>query len=273
MDPLARRLAQSSAIISILLAAPSLAQAETLQGMIISHVGDTIVVRGSGGDRSVTLTSATKIQAISGLLGGQREDHPPSDLINGLAVNVEIPDGAVEAYAEKITFKPSDLKTAMAISAGTDQAKQRLLTARERALAAQAENQRRFSQIGQFTTKAKMRVLFATGSASIAAQGRQDLQAFCGQATAYPGGLLRVVGHTDSTGSATTNQRLSAQRASAVTAYLVQNCNIPSERIMSPSSMSSYTPIDDDTTPASLAENRRVTVYVLVSKASEPAPS
>lgn len=247
---------------TLLLVSPGLAAAEELQGNIISHEGDKLVVRSGEVDTTVTLTPSTKIQAVSGLLKGQREDHPPSDLIRGLAVEIDTVQNGAELDAEKVTFKPGDLKTARAIQAGIEQPRQRLT-------AAQAENERRFAQVGQFSVKGSVRVYFATGSAAISAKGMEDLRAFAQQAEATPGSLVRVVGHTDSTGNAATNQRLSNQRASAVTAYLVRNLNIPQEKIMSPAGMGSYVPVDEEASAGGKAQNRRVTAFILVSKASE----
>jgi outer membrane protein OmpA-like peptidoglycan-associated protein len=240
--------------------------AETLQGNIISHEGNKLVVRAGGADTTVNLTESTKIQAVSGVFGGQREDHPPSDLIRGLAVTIEtVPNGA-EVDASKVTFKPGDLKTAQAIQAGIEQPRQRLT-------AAQAENERRLSQAGQFAEKGRVRVFFDTGSATINEKGKKDLEAFAQQAMSTPGSVLRVVGHTDSTGSAATNQRLSNQRASAVTAYLVRTLNIPPEKIMSPAGLGSDVTAEDDIASPNNAQSRRVTVSILVSKASEGTSS
>jgi outer membrane protein OmpA-like peptidoglycan-associated protein len=251
---------------AFLIALPGLAVAETLQGNIISHEGNRLVVRSGGVDTAVTLTESTKIQAITGLLGGQREDHPPSDLIRGLAVTVETVQNGSQVDAEKVTFKPSDLKTAQAIQAGMEQPRQRIT-------AAQAENERRFSQVGQFTEKGRVRVFFDTGSAAINAKGRGDLKAFAQKASDTPGYALRVVGHADSTGNAALNQRLSNQRASAVTAYLVRDLKVPAERMLAPAALGAEVLNEDDMAAGDNAQARRVTVFLVVSKASEGASS
>lgn len=245
-----------------LLAAPGLAMAETLQGNIISHDGNALVVRSGGMDTTVTLTDSTKVQATSGVFGKQRDDRPASDLIRGLAVTVETEPNGAGFDATKVTFKPGDLKTAQAVQAGIEQPRQRMV-------AAQTENERRLSQVGQFTEKGSVRVFFDTGSASISEQGRKDLRAFAEQAVATPGYVVRVVGHTDSVGNATANQRLSHQRASAVTAYLVRSLRIPAEKILSPAGLGEEVTAADDMASASNAQSRRVTVSILVSKASE----
>jgi len=235
------------------------AVAGELVGMIVARNGHQMVVRGHGVDTPVLLTPATKVRAITGALGAQREKHPQSDLINGLAVTVETVEHGDTVEAARVTFKPKDLKTAMAVQAGVAQAKEQIQ-------AAQAENMRRLSQVGQFAEKGRVRVYFATGSAAINAKGGQDLHAIVRQAKTIPGALLRVVGHADSTGNAAANQRLSSQRASAVTAYLLKRCNVPAERIVGATGLGAS--LSDDGPSKSKAEDRRVTVFILVSKAA-----
>jgi outer membrane protein OmpA-like peptidoglycan-associated protein len=250
---------------ALLLTAPGLAAAEPLQGRIISHDGDKLIIRtGDGADTTVMLTPDTKVQAIIGLVGARREDHPRTDLINGLAVNVDTVQNGAETDATSITFKPSDLKMAQTVQAGNVEAKQRII-------AKQRENEQRFSQIGQFDVKAKTAVYFDTGKTTINAQGKKDLMAIADQLAQTPGGLIRVVGFTDSTGSATKNQKLSNERASAVTAFLLSDGKVPGNKFVSPTGLGD-TLSGDDAASSAKAQNRRVTVSILVSKASQ-APS
>ena len=237
----------------------------TIQGNIISHKGQQLVVQVSGVSTTVMLTDSTRIESVSGLLGLQKQTYAPTDLLPGLAVNIDTITNGAEVDAVKITFKPADLKTAQAVQTGTEQAKANFR-------AQQAENEKRLSEVGQFEQKGITRVYFATGSAAINAAGKQSLQAIAAQGMAMPSGLFRVVGHTDSTGSAAVNQRLSDQRASAVTAYLLTNCNVPGNKIMSATGVGSGLPQDTDDMGG--AKNRRVAVMIMVSKASiDPSPS
>jgi OmpA-OmpF porin, OOP family len=249
-----------------LMTAPALASADTLQGMIINNDGHSIQVRGGGADTTVVLTPTTTIQAVVGVLGARKEDHPATDLIAGLAVNVETVQNGAELDATKITFKPGDLKTAMAAQAAMHPEQVKLAAARQKLVAAQAETEKRLSEVGQFDQKAVTRVYFATGSFKINAQGQQDLQSIAAQGAAMPGGLFRIVGHTDSTGNPQINQRLSSQRASAVTAYLLQNAGVPGNKIMSSTGLGQDVPMDND--DMGNAKNRRVAVFIMVSKAS-----
>jgi outer membrane protein OmpA-like peptidoglycan-associated protein len=255
------------AFATALTTAPVLAAADPLQGMIISHNGPTLQVRGGGVDTTVTLTDTTVVQAVIGVIGARREDRPRTDLIPGLAVSIDTVQNGSELDAVKVTFKPGDLKTAMAAQAAMHPEQEALQAARQKVLAAQAETERRLALVGQYEQKAVTRVYFATGSTAIDTQGRQDLNSIAAQAAAIPGASFRIVGHTDSTGSPAANQRLSSQRASAVTAYLVKNCQVPPEKFTAVAGVGQDLPQDDQDMGGAM--NRRVAVFVLVSKASE----
>jgi len=72
---------------------------------------------------------------------------------------------------------------------------------------------------------------------------------------------VEVVGHTDSTGSASYNQGLSERRARAVADYLTQNTNITSEKIDAVG-RGETDPIASNNTKEGRAENRRVTIVL-----------
>jgi outer membrane protein OmpA-like peptidoglycan-associated protein len=64
-------------------------------------------------------------------------------------------------------------------------------------------------------------VTFATGSAVISPSFQATLNQVADSMTRYPNSLIDVYGHTDTTGSTATNQRLSEERARAVANYLI----------------------------------------------------
>ena len=73
-------------------------------------------------------------------------------------------------------------------------------------------------------------VTFSTGSYTISPGFRDLLDRVAGILRQYPNSLIDVYGHTDTTGSATTNQRLSEQRAQAVANYLISQ-GVSSSRV------------------------------------------
>ena len=64
-------------------------------------------------------------------------------------------------------------------------------------------------------------VTFATGSSTISPGFRTLLDRVAGSLQQYPNSLVDVYGHTDTVGSAASNQRLSEQRAQSVSNYLI----------------------------------------------------
>ncbi len=75
---------------------------------------------------------------------------------------------------------------------------------------------------------------------------------------------VRIVGHTDSTGTEAYNQQLSERRATTVRDYAVSKGVNPN--IISASGMGESAPVADNTTSAGRAQNRRVDVTLGVSQ-------
>lgn len=236
---------------ALALAAPAFAQdAAPIEGTIISHEGSTIVIRNGGGDTQVTLTETTRIRGTTGLLNVRGEDHPATDLIRGLPVEVTPVSGAAELTAAEITFKREDLDTARQIQAGLVGTEQRI------------------DNVGELVARGRTRVFFASGSAALTEEGRQSLRAIAAEAQAITGYRLAIVGRADSTGNADANRRLSERRVAAVTAYLVESCGVLPGRILPTTALGESAVAQDPDPPRNNAEARRVTVTIAVSASS-----
>ena len=121
--------------------------------------------------------------------------------------------------------------------------------------------------IDQYNVKGTTNVNFDTGKAVLSSQAKADLCAAAQQAEAMDNAVLLVVGYTDSTGSQEFNQTLSEKRASTVINYLQQACKWKPYRVMTPTGMAEADPLADNSTPEGKAQNRRVAVNIMVSKA------
>jgi outer membrane protein OmpA-like peptidoglycan-associated protein len=99
-------------------------------------------------------------------------------------------------------------------------------------------------------------VHFATGSATLAADSQAVLDQAAQALKNNADWKMRVVGHTDSTGSSSTNQQLGQQRATAVMAYLVAH-GVDQSRL-SVDTQGEQQPASSNATDAGRAENRRV---------------
>ncbi len=101
---------------------------------------------------------------------------------------------------------------------------------------------------------------FDTGRADVK-KGAAERVARIGEAlSGAPERKLIVEGHTDSTGSAATNEKLSALRAEAVKAILVAH-GVSPDRIET-HGYAATKPVASNATPAGRSENRRVELVV-----------
>lgn len=104
-------------------------------------------------------------------------------------------------------------------------------------------------------------ITFDTGRADIKPQFRPVLQQLAGSIRQYPGTVVQIEGHTDSTGPASFNQTLSENRAEAARSVLVQQGVAP-ERLVSVG-YGMTRPIADNATAQGRAQNRRVEILIV----------
>lgn len=273
------RLAGLMVVSATLVAAPALANAATIQGMIVARAGASVVVRSNGAKQTVTLTDSTDVKAISGVFSLGRDEKAVTDLIPGLPVTIDAEDRGGQLIATKVRFKADQLAIAEQIEAGTAVHASALEdhAVKLNQHAADMEQQQiahenlvqRFEQLGDYNVKSSIDVQFATGSAAISAADKTALCALASDAKQVKGYLIHVSGHADSRGSAAVNQALSHRRANAVSNHLQQTCGLAPMRLLAPDAMGTATPASADNTPAGLAANRRVNVQILVNRGLE----
>ena len=152
-----------------------------------------------------------------------------------------------------------DGKTATMIRSGTDQrfAEQSAATEALRG---------RMADIDKYNIKSTTNVHFDTGKAVLSPEDKAELCTTASQAEGVDNALILVVGYTDATGSDDFNQTLSEKRASKVINYLQQACHWKPYRMLTPTGMAKADPLASNDTPDGKAQNRRVSVNVLVSK-------
>lgn len=103
-------------------------------------------------------------------------------------------------------------------------------------------------------------VSFASGSAAIDPRLHPTLDKIAGTLNEYPASTIRVIGHTDSVGSAQSNLDLSGRRAAAVADYLSQR-GVQRNRMVT-EGRGEAEPIADNATEAGRAQNRRVEMVI-----------
>ena len=107
-------------------------------------------------------------------------------------------------------------------------------------------------------------ITFRTNSAAIRPQFEPVLNQLAQSIEQYPNTVVRVEGHTDSTGSASYNQQLSENRAQSVVSYLAQQ-GVSTNRLQAVGYGMSR-PIASNSTAAGRAKNRRVEILILAAK-------
>ena len=232
-----------------------------IQGFISARSGERVqITLPDGSTQLLFLSEATEVRSSKGLFGMNRAKLNAESLYNGLPVTAKTAQWGSGLVARQIRFKSTDLKTATMIRTGTVQgfSEQSAATAALRS---------RVGDIDNYNVKATTNVNFDVGKANLTPQAQSELCSAASQAQSMDNALLLVVGYTDSTGSLDFNQELSEKRASRVVNHLQQACGWKPYRMLTPTGMAEADPLADNETPQGKAQNRRVAVNILVSKA------
>ena len=103
-------------------------------------------------------------------------------------------------------------------------------------------------------------ISFDTGRADIKSNLRPILDQFANGLQNQPNTEVRIIGHTDNTGSDAVNNPLSLRRAESARDYLSMH-GVDSRRVMV-AGRGEYEPIADNSSEAGRARNRRVEIYL-----------
>lgn len=268
------------------------------KGVITNRTGDTLTVKTSDGPYTVVLSSDTKVQRPVGL-GARHKEMPPDVLIPGLRLKFEgVGDDQNRVVAKTIEFDSDDLALAEVIQAGLNPTAQQQaknmevyeanrqateaaiaankqeIEANKQRVAANEQNihevaqatQKRFAELTDWAVKSELNVHFAVGDSTLTDEHKREIDTLAQDALTLKGYVIEVKGFADSTGSLVDNQQLSKDRAEAVVAYLLQNCHVPVKNIVAPGAMSETHPVASNETAIGRADNRRVSLKILVNK-------
>ena len=255
-----------------------------IKGVITAREGDQMKVTSEDGITStVTLRDETEIRATGGFLGLGRDQLNANSLLNGLPVTIETLQAGEQLFADRIKFRSKDLRTAAMIRNATAQQFAEQGAAIDDNTAGIGENAEgisanalatealrgRMGDIDKYNLMSTTNVFFDSGRTNLSARAKSDLCVAAEDAEELDNALLLVVGYTDSTGSYEINQELSEKRAGRVVNHLQQVCGWKPYRMLSPTGMAASDPLASNDTEAGKAQNRRVSVNVLVSKSLE----
>ena len=296
-----KRIATAAVLLlaAFVLAGAAEAQNVTVQGVINSRSGASMTLQTDSGNVTVILTPDTQAEEVEGMFHARHKELALAALVPGLSVQVQGSYNAQnQIVANDVKFKGSSLQTATDIQAGVapvqqqEQAQQQELAQQQAKLQQQqqqlkaeqqeqaAENakiaankaaiaavNKRFGELGDYNIWDEVTVYFGNGKVTVDPQYFSQLQALAKKAFTVNGYTIQVQGYASKVGSAALNQRLSQERATNVIEYLEQQCNIPVTNMLAPGAMGTSHQVDSDATSEGQAENRRVVVRVLQSKA------
>ena len=275
------------------------AQSTKVEGIIKARNGDTMILQdASSPNLVVLLTDSTEVGQVQGVFKARRKQMSMAALIPGLQVRVEgTYDNQNQLVAKSVAFKGNDLEDAEKIQAGMHETKVQaqqnqaelekqnaVLKAQNEALEQQqaqlTEHQAkiaankaavdaaiaRFGQLDDYYIFDEVTVYFGNGKITVDPKYNPQLAALADKAKTINGYMIEVKGYASSVGSVSLNQRLSEDRANAVTNILVQQGHIPLTRMLAPGAMGESHQVGNDKTAEGQAENRRVVVRVLQNK-------
>jgi OOP family OmpA-OmpF porin len=280
------------AALMIVLAGSVATQGQTVKGVINGRSGATMTLQTVDTPKLVVLlTPTTEVDEVQGVLKARKKQMAMTSLIPGLPVEVHgSTNDQGQLVADSVKFKGNDLKAAMDAQAGLQTtieaqeaqqqqiqqsqqalvAQQAQLTAQEQKIAANkaaivAAN-KRFGELGDYNIMDEVTVLFSNGKATIEPQYKPQLLKLAEQALTITGYVIQVKGYASAVGSASLNQRLSVERANAVTQFLEQDANVPLTNMLAPGAMGTADQVGPEQTSEGQAENRRVVIMVLQNK-------
>lgn len=236
-----------------------------LKGIISARNGELIqVTADDGSTNAFGISEATDIRGSGGFLGLSKREIASQQLLRGVPVTVQTVQWEGGLVAKRIRFKNSDLATAAIVRGGTAQ---QFANHDSRIEALRG----RMGDIDKYNLKGTTSVYFDTGKWQLTPDSQRQLCETASQAGAMDNALLLVVGYTDAVGDEDYNQTLSERRAAKVVNYLQQQCRWAPYRMLTPTGMAESDPAADNQSEAGRAQNRRVSVNILVSKAVDVA--
>lgn len=179
----------------------------------------------------------------------------------------------LEKHNEELTRQNAELKThAEALTAQSETLKQQQsqLAAQQEKIAANKATIEaaiaRFGQLDDYYILDEATVHFGNGKSTLDPQYQDQLLKLAAKAKTLDVYNIQVVGYASSSGGVAMNQKLSEDRAAAVTNFLSQRGNLPLTLFLAPGAMGESRQIGNEKTAEGQAQNRRVVVRVLQNK-------
>jgi outer membrane protein OmpA-like peptidoglycan-associated protein len=220
---------------------------------------------------ALTLTGcATKMQtgvligsgagAAVGAAAGQAIGRDTSSTLIGAAIGAAVGGLAGGAIGRYMDNQEASMRQALANVEGAS-------IQRDKEVLAQAGRDSTQKSVDVLTVTFKSDYLFAVNSSTLLPGAYDELNRVANVLRQYPETNIQIAGHTDSTGSVDTNQRLSERRAEAVKNALAGMGVNPSRLAMI--GYGEGKPIASNNTEAGRQQNRRVEVRIMPQQAQQ----
>lgn len=293
------RMRQRFVLASIVVAGLGLstpAFAEHFHGVVSGQGSDgTLMVQADDSSNvNVVIADSTKIRQTDGV---RSRKVSKAALVPGLRVDVNGQHQDSNRFvADRVTFKKSDVKMARAIQGGLGPTDARvaaneqkiaigeqILLQQEATLQKQAQqiaandaqivattgmaeaNAARISNLDDYNVLGSYTVYFANGKSTVPSKYRRELEHMIATAKDVNGYVVQVQGYASAVGSEALNERLSTDRAVAVTRVLQEN-GVPPTNIAPPAGMGITNQVAPNKTQKGQAENRRAVITLLQNK-------
>jgi OOP family OmpA-OmpF porin len=158
-------------------------------------------------------------------------------------------------------------QSAQQANQAAQQAQQSANNAQTYAEQSKSQLERTIDAVVKYQMSKSATVLFPVNQSKLSDDAKKQLDDFASDTTGHPRYLIEVQGFTDSTGSATLNDRLSQMRAESVARYLVNEHKVPVKN-MSMLGSGEALPVADNKTRDGRKENRRVEIRLFIPEAS-----
>jgi len=126
---------------------------------------------------------------------------------------------------------------------------------------------KRVSELDDYDIIAETSIYFANDKAMLDDEAKRQLDQLADVAASLDGYMIEIAGYASSAGARKLNQKLSEERAAAVTQYLLEAKNVPMRRILAPAGYGATHLFASSADPDDRPVDRRVDVKVLVNKA------
>ena len=185
---------------------------------------------------------------------GQAIGHNTGSTILGAAIGAAVGGLAGAAIGNYMDKQEQSMREAIGNSEAAS-------VKRDQEVLAEAKGDSTKKSVDVLTVTSKSDYLFAVNSSTLLPGAYDELERLSKILTQYPETNIRIAGHTDSTGSAEYNQKLSERRAEAVKNALVGMGVNPSR--MTTIAYGEGKPIASNDTEAGRQQNRRVEVRIV----------